>query len=122
MNDPRRAASTTGTEADRADRRDDRSSTRRRISVADVGGAPIEVLVVALGSAYPDGPGGCPDDCRQRRKWTARARSQALFVQSPTVARCFGCGRTYTLWKLRAIVLGDARLAREVARELAVSS
>jgi hypothetical protein len=118
MNNPRHATNATGTRTDRAGRRDDGNATRRH----DVGNAPIEVYVAVLDQGYPGGPGGCPADCRQHRKWTASARSRALFVQSPTEARCFGCGRTWTLWALRAHVLGDARLARRVARELAVTS
>ena len=120
MSSPRHATNATGTRADRAGRRHDATAARRRGSDGDVAAAPIEVYVAALGSSYADGPGGCPADCRQRRKWTAIARSQALFVQSPTEARCFGCGQTFTLWRLRAHVLGDAVLARRAAREMQV--
>lgn len=117
MSDPRRATNTTGTRAG-ADRRNDGNATRRH----DVSKAPIEPVVAVLDQGYDGGPGGCPADCRQRRKWTPIARSRALFIQSPTEAYCFNCGRTWTLYALRAHVLGDARLARRLERELEVTS
>ena len=85
--------------------------------------APIGALMRAFGQTYPGGPAICPTRCRRLPRWPDPApRRGSLFVQDATTARCFTCGTTFTLWRLRSIVLGDAALVKQLERELAVTS
>ena len=115
MSDPRRATNTTGTRVGRAGRPHDATPTRRRTP-------DIDDLLWVLGRAYVDGPAICPAGCRRPDRWPPQQPRQALFVQSPMLARCFGCGREFTYWRLWRIVTEDAHLVRLLARELAMIS
>jgi hypothetical protein len=96
-------------------------SSRRRPTLVDLGRADIDSLATALGTAYPGGPFPClnPRCGAGQRDPLAPVRA-ATFVQSPKLARCFECGADFTVWRMRTAVLGDARLARRLARVLEV--
>lgn len=87
---------------------------------AEVGDAPLEALAVALGQAYPGGPLTVPHRCHpQPRPYFAYPALGACYVVRPGVlVRCTRCDAEFTVWRLRRIVLDDARLTRRLARAL----
>ena len=97
-------------------------SGRRRATFGDLGRAGIDDLADACGRSHDGGPftvaHGCP---APRPYFVPYPQLGAVRAVSPALARCGRCGREFTLWELRRIVLEDVTRTRRLAAAMATA-